>query len=141
MAKEPAYLSKETYGLQKKGERQRPNVQAKESRYRGKGDIQAAKETYNYRPNVEGKESFEKSPQEETYFRGKRDLLQRQKRPTSEAKESSRRDLLQRQKPHNKQQKSPFFITWRTNKDSDITSIKESITSSKRVLKTITWRT
>ena len=71
MAKEPAYLSKETYGLQKKGERQRPNVQAKESRYRGKGDIQAAKETYNYRPNVEGKESFEKSPQEETYFRGK----------------------------------------------------------------------
>jgi len=122
MAKEPAYLSKETYGLQKKGERQRPNVQAKESRYRGKGDIQAAKETYNYRPNVEGKESFEKSPQEETYFRGKRDLLQRQKRPTSEAKETyfrGKRDLLQRQK-------SPQEETYFRG--------KSHITSSKRVL-------
>ena len=59
------------------------------------------------RPVIAGKETCTCNSRtsdllEETcYYRGKRDLLQRQKRPTTEAKETyyrDKRDLLQRQK-------------------------------------------
>jgi hypothetical protein len=85
-------VSKQTYYRGKRGliyGQKRPNTEAKETCYlpctcmAPLSPIACQK-----RPTIEAKE---------TYYRGKRDLQQRQKRPTAEAKETyyrGKRDLL-----------------------------------------------